>query len=155
MPCGLEYSGFKPRWRQEILSYPHTSRPALGPTPSSAPWVPGQSPRDKAAGAWPWPPPPSSAELWMNTVVTVHPVCSAWRVMGRPLSCIQISRWSLSLQNGPVFEKFLQHVSCCLVCMIRRLSDWNQQLFSWGWSKARTACYVSMYFGGHAVRDTL
>jgi hypothetical protein len=54
--CGLEYSGFETRRRQEILPYPHTSRPALGRTHSAIPWVPGQSPRDKATGAWPWPP---------------------------------------------------------------------------------------------------
>jgi len=56
VPCGLEYSGFETRWRQEILPYPHTSRPALGRTYLAVPWVPGQSARDKATGAWPWPP---------------------------------------------------------------------------------------------------
>jgi hypothetical protein len=52
--CGLENSGFETRWRQEeILPYPHTSRPALEQTHSALPWVPGQSPRDKATRAWP------------------------------------------------------------------------------------------------------
>jgi len=51
--CGLECSGFETRWRQEILPYPHTTRPALRRTHSAVPWVPGQSARDKANRAWP------------------------------------------------------------------------------------------------------
>jgi hypothetical protein len=90
----------------------------------------------------------------MKTAVSLFPVFAVWRVMGRPLPYIQISRWSLSLRNDPVFKKFLHHVSCP-GCKVRRLFGWNQQPFSWSRGKAQTACNGSMYFGGRAVRYTL
>ena len=61
----------------------------------------------------------------MNTAVFVLPVFAAWQVIGGSLPYIQFSRWSLSLQNDPVFEKFLQHVSFCPGFKIRGLSEIN------------------------------
>jgi len=51
----------------------------------------------------------------MNTAASMLPVFAAWRLVGRPSPYIQISRWSLSLQDDPIFEKFPQRVSFVLV----------------------------------------
>jgi hypothetical protein len=51
----LDGHGIESQWRPD---FPHPSRPALGPNPPPIQWVPG-----KAAGAWRWPPNPSSAEV--------------------------------------------------------------------------------------------
>lgn len=124
--CGLEFRGSKPgggkrfclirtrqdrRWGAPILPY-HGYRFSLHGI--------------KAPGRGPDQPSPSSAEFRMNTAVSILSVFAAWHVMGRPLPYLQISRWSLSLQNDPVFEKFLQHVCCCAGFKIRGLSEINR-----------------------------
>jgi len=47
---GLEGSGFKNRWVQDIFSSPHRSRPAPRPTQPPAQWVPGVLPAVITAG---------------------------------------------------------------------------------------------------------
>jgi hypothetical protein len=55
---GLDGPGIEYHWGQD---YPRPSRPNLGPTQSPVKWVPCVFFEGKAAGAWRWPPPPSSA----------------------------------------------------------------------------------------------
>jgi hypothetical protein len=57
---GLDGLGIESRWGRD---FPHLSRPALGPTLAPIQRVPRLFPWDKAAGAWRWPPTPSSAEV--------------------------------------------------------------------------------------------
>ena len=46
---GLDGPGVESRWGRD---FPHPSRPTLVPTQPPIEWVPGQSPRGKADGAW-------------------------------------------------------------------------------------------------------
>jgi hypothetical protein len=52
--------GIESQWG---LHFSHPSKPALGPTQPPVHWVTGLFPERKGAGAWPWPPNPSSVEV--------------------------------------------------------------------------------------------
>ena len=57
---GLDGPGNESRW---VWDFPHLSSPLLVPIQPPIIWVPGLLPGGKAAGAWRWPPIPSSAEV--------------------------------------------------------------------------------------------
>jgi len=63
--------------------FPHLSTPALGPTQSPIQWIPGYFPGGKAAGAWRWPPTPSSVEVKEWVGLYIHsPSGTSWPVLG-------------------------------------------------------------------------
>ena len=57
---GIDGPGIESRWER---NFPHLCRLALGPTQPPIQCRPALFPRLKAAGAWRWLPPPSSAEV--------------------------------------------------------------------------------------------
>jgi hypothetical protein len=72
-------------------NFPHTARPALGPTQPPVKWVPNLFPRRKAAGAWRWPPTPPRAEVKDGVELYFYsPSEPPWPVRG----------WNLPLPSG-------------------------------------------------------
>ena len=76
---GLDGRGIESRWGRD---FSHLSRPALGPTQSPIQCVPGFSPGGTAAGAWRWPPTPSSAEVKERVELCLYsPSGPSWHVL--------------------------------------------------------------------------
>ena len=71
---GLDGQGIECRWGQD---FPQPSWPALAPTQPPVQWVPSS----KAAGAWRWPPTPSSADVKERVELQYSPFGSSWPVL--------------------------------------------------------------------------
>jgi hypothetical protein len=88
--------GIHSRWGRD---FPHPSRPALRPTQPLIQWISGLS-RGKAAGAWRWPPTPSSAEVKESVELYVYsPSGPSWPVVGWTLPLYHCLLFC-SLENG-------------------------------------------------------
>jgi hypothetical protein len=75
-PYSLGGLGIESRWGSD------PSGPAMGPTQSPAQWVPRLFPRGKAAGAWRWPPTPSSTEVKESVELYLYsPSGPSWPVL--------------------------------------------------------------------------
>ena len=78
---GLDGPGIESRWGR---NFPHPSRPALRPTQTPIHWILSLSPV-KAAGAWLWPPTPSSAEVKETVELHSYLYCPSgppWPILG-------------------------------------------------------------------------
>ena len=95
---GLDDSGIESRWGQKF-----PSRPTLGPTKLPVQWVP----EVKAAGAWGWPPTPSTAEVKERVELCFcSPSVPSWPVVG----------WTLPLWfHSSLYANCRVHIVACSI----------------------------------------
>jgi hypothetical protein len=81
---GLEGPVINYRWGRD---FPQPSRPTLGPTQPPIQCVSGLFPGGKTAGAWSWPPTPSSVEVKERVELYLYSSSGpSWPLIGWPLS---------------------------------------------------------------------
>ena len=105
---GLDGPGIESQWGWDFLLQ---SRPALGPTQPLIQWVSSHSPGGKAAGAWRWPPTPSSAEIKEKVELYLYsPFGPLWPVIGwtlpLPLRLLTLA-YACQIENSETLASLL------------------------------------------------
>ena len=119
---GLDGPGIEYRyWRD----FTHLSRHALGHTQHPIKWVPGLSRGVKAAGAWCWPPTPSSAEVKERVDLHIYsPFGFSWPVLG----------WNLPLPL--LYLETQVHVIFMMVVHEKMFENHWSRNFKWSWESS-------------------
>ena len=93
--------GIESRWERDFL---HPSKPSVGLTQSPVKWVPSLSPGGKTAGAWRWPPTPSSDAVKERIELYLYsPSAPSWPILGWPLPLPYISINCKCTHHIPIF----------------------------------------------------